>query len=159
MDSEKINPTQKISVKRKDEVIGEYVPPQIVSLLETGHLQNADLCFDLKSGGWIPIRAFLRRRRIPGYSHKRGRNLVGPTRGSRRWRRARSKLTYKLLLGFFTMALASGAVFWWGKTAEDIEGLKISLANAEAANAEWKQKYENVLFAAREVASNDLVRG
>ena len=158
MNSEKINPTQKISVKRNGEVIGDYVPPQMVSLLENGHLQNADLCFDLKSGGWIPIRAFLRRRRIPGYPPKRSRNFVGPTHRSRR-RRARRKLTLRLLLGFFTMALASGAVFWLGKSAEEIEGLKISLANAEALNGEWKQKYENALFAAREVASNDLVRG
>ena len=159
MNSKKINPTQKISVKRNGEVIGDYVPPQMVSLLENGHLQNADLCFDLKSGGWIPIRAFLRRRRIPGYPPKRSRNFVGPTHRSRRRRRARRKLTLRLLLGFFTMALASGAVFWLGKSAEEIEGLKISLANAEALNGEWKQKYENALFAAREVASNDLVRG
>ena len=159
MDFQKLNPTQKVSVKRKDEVIGEYLPPQMVSLLETGHLQNADLCFDLKSGKWLPIRAFLRRGRIPGYSHKRGGNLPASTRGSRRRRRARRRLALRLLLAFFTMALASGAVFWWGKTAEEIEGLNISLATAEAANAEWKQKYENVLFAAREVSANDLVRG
>jgi hypothetical protein len=159
MDSEKINPTQKISVKRKDEVLGEYLPSQMVSLLETGFLQNADLCFDLKSGKWIPIRALLRRKKIPGFARKPGRNLLGSARGSRRRRRARSRLTFRLLLGFFTMALASAAVFWWGKTAEEIEGLKIRLSNAEAANAEWKHKYENVLFAAREVSSNDLVRG
>ena len=159
MDSEKTNPTQKISVKRQGEIIGEYLPSQMISLIENSHLRNADLCFDSRSGGWIPIRAFLRRRRIPGYPPKPGRNLGGPTRGSRRRRRARRKLTFKLLLGFFTMALASGAVFWWGKTAEDIEGLKISLANAESATAEWKQKYENVLFSAREVVSNDMIRG
>ena len=57
------------------------------------------------------------------------------------------------------MTLASGAIFWSNKTFSEIDGLKTSLASAEAANAEWKQKYENVLFAAREVASNDLVRG
>jgi hypothetical protein len=150
---------QKVSVKRKEEIIGEYLPPQMVSLLETGHLQNSDLCFDLKSGKWIPIRALLRRKRIPGYARRPGRNLLGSVRGSRRRQRARRRLTFRLLLGFFTMALASAAVFWWGKTTEEIEGLKISLANADAANLEWKHKYENVLFAAREVSSNDLVRG
>jgi len=159
MDSQKTDLNKKVSVKRKDEVIGEYLPLQMGSLLETGHLQNADLCFDLKSGQWIPIRAFLRRRRIPGYSRSGGRNFLGSQRGNRQRQRARSRLTFRLLLGFFTMALASGAVFWWGKTAEEIEVLKIAIANAEAANSEWKQKYENVLFAAREVAANDLVRG
>jgi len=159
MDSQKTDPDKKIAVKRNDEVIGEYHPLQMGSLLETGHLKNADLCFDLKSGQWVPLRAFLRRRRIPGYSRGEGRSLLGSQRGNRQQRRDRRRLIFKLLIGLFTMALATGAVLWWGKTVEDIEVLKIAIANAEAANSEWKQKYENVLFAAREVASNDLVRG
>ncbi len=159
MDSQKADPNKKVSVKRNDEVIGEYLPLQMGSLLETGHLNSADLCFDLKSEKWIPVSAFLRSRRIPGYSREEGKNLLGSQRGNRQQRRDRRRLTFKLLLGFFTMALATGAVLWWGKTTEEIEVLKIAIANAEAENSEWKQKYENVLFAAREVASNDLVRG
>jgi len=64
-----------------------------------------------------------------------------------------------LLLGFFVAAVAFGAVLWSNKMSGEIGGLKAGLVKAAAENLEWKQKYENVLFAARDVASNDLVRG
>ena len=38
-------------------------------------------------------------------------------------------------------------------------GLKTQLELAESANANLKQKYQSLLFAAREVAASDLVRG
>ena len=146
MDSLKADPAQKISVKRNGKILGEYPPQEIGSLFETGHLKEQDLYFDPKSGEWLPVNDLLRRER--------------PSR-SRSGRRERSGKTLKrrLLLFFAAFAVVLGAVIWESKTSAEIDSLKASLAKAAADNLEWKQKFENVLFAAREVASNDLVRG
>jgi len=155
MDSFTANPTGNVTVKRNGKILGEYHPLQIGSLLETGHFQKGDLCLDRETSSWISIRAFLRKTRA---SRRRVKDIPDSPRG-RRKRRAGRRIAQKLLLGFFALALASGAIFWSKKTGEEIDGLKVSLSGAEAASGVWKQKYENVLFAAREVASNDLVRG
>ena len=146
MDSKKTDPVLKISVKRDGQILDEYPPQEIGSLYETGHLKEKDLCLDPESGEWIPLRDFLRNAR--------------PSRGrGRRRGRARRGLRLNLLLFFFVFAVILGVVAWESKTSAEIDGLKASLAKTAAENLEWKQKFENVLFAAREVASNDLVRG
>jgi hypothetical protein len=150
------NKTPRISVSRNAKVLGEYHPLQMGSLIETGHLQNEDLCLDPESSQWIPISEFMLR--IPEYSPKHSAETTPPAIAeSRQGDRKISGII--LLLGFIALIAAWGALFWSGKISAEIDDLKTRLAKAEAATSEWKQKYENVLFAAREVASNDLVRG
>jgi hypothetical protein len=146
----------RISVFRNDKVIGEYHPLQMGSLLDTGHLKNEDLCLDPESSQWIPIVEFIRR--IPEYSRKHLTEATAPAPGQMQ-EDGGKKTGWILALGCLAILTAWGAFFWSEKASVEIAGLKTRLANAEASNLEWKQKYEKVLFAAREVAASDLVRG
>ena len=159
MDSLRPNPNRKISVSRNEKVLGEYPVHEIGSLLETGHLQEDDLCCEPGGSARIPLKDFMRKERGPGSSSGSRREGSGSKRAGRRLRRARSRNSQILLPGIFSVAVALGAYLWVGKVSGENEELKARVLRSEAANLEWKQKYQNVLFAAREVASNDLVRG
>jgi len=140
-------------------VIGEYHPLQMGSLLETGHLQKADLCLDPETGEWVPLRGFLESGGVPGYSRNRDRQKAPATSGSRRADARARNAWVPWIIGFFALAVASGAVFWAWKTSAELGGLQTKLSRAEAANSEWEKKYRDILFAAREVAARDQVRG
>ena len=130
----------------------------MASLLETGHLQGDDYCLDPEHSQWVPIKDFISRGSVPDYVRKQGAEAETPARGSRRQRGGR-KLGW-VLLAFFAAALTIwGAIFWVGKLAQENAALQTRLELAEATNADLKQKYQSLLFAAREVAANDLVRG
>ncbi|MCX6968764.1 MAG: hypothetical protein NTV93_01245 [Verrucomicrobia bacterium] len=130
----------------------------MASLLETGHLQGDDRCLDPEHSKWVPIKDFIRRGSVPDYARKQGAEAETPARGSRRQRRGRKPGWF--LLAIFAAALTIwGAIFWAGKLSQENAALQTRLELAEATNADLKQKYQSLLFAAREVASNDLVRG
>ncbi|MFZ4774844.1 MAG: hypothetical protein ACOYM3_05755 [Terrimicrobiaceae bacterium] len=154
-----INKNPRISVKRSGAVIGEYHPLQMGSLLETGHLKREDLCLDSETGEWLPLRSFLEKGGVPGYSRQRETKTQTSTGGSRRSGSKDRRLWVPLMTGFFALAVASGAFFWSWKASSELAGMQARLTSAEAANAEWEKKYQNVLFAAREVAAKDQVRG
>lgn len=146
-------------MSRNGKALGDYPIREIGSLLETGHLQGGDLCRDPEGSAWVSLHDLMKRRAGQGGAKAGRENGSRPQGRERRQRRPRSRNTLLLLLGFFSAAVALGAYFWVGKTNGDNEDLKARLARSEAENLDWKQKYQNVLFAAREVASNDLVRG
>lgn len=159
MDPLSPNPNGKISVRRSEKILGEYPIQELGLLLETAHLQEDDLCGEPGGSTWIPLGDFIRKERGPGFSRSKRMAGSGSQREARRLRRVRSRNSWILLLGGFSAAVALGAYLWVGKVSGENEELKARLIRSEAANLEWKQKYQNVLFAAREVASNDLVRG
>lgn len=148
----------RVSVSRNGKVIGEYHPLQMGSLLETGHLKGDDYCLDPEHSKWVPIMEFIRRGSVPDYARKRGMESDSPTRVARR-QRSEGKPGWFLLLVFAAVPVIWGAIFWAGKLSQENAALQTRLGLAEAANADLKQKYQSLLFAAREVASNDLVRG
>jgi hypothetical protein len=130
----------------------------MASLLETGHLQGDDSCLDPEPSQWVPIKEFIRRGSVPDYARKHGAEAQTPARGSRRQRGGRKPGWF--LLAIFAAALTIwGAIFWFGKLSQENSALQTRLELAEATNADLKQKYQNLLFAAREVAASDLVRG
>lgn len=66
------------------------------------------------------------------------------------------------ILRFITLAslTVSAVAIVWAMTMSAVAwNLRASLDKERAANAEWEKKYQNVLFAAREVAESNLVRG
>lgn len=147
----------RISVSRNGKVIGEYHPLQMASLLETGHLQGDDYCLDAGSSQWVPIKEFIRRGSVPDYSRKHA-GAEAPARTQPR-RGEGTKLGWTLILIFAAALMIWGTIFWIGKLSEENAGLRAQLDLADTANTDLKQKYQSLLFAAREVASNDLVRG
>jgi len=159
MDPLTSNPTGKIRVSRSGKIIGEYPVHEIGSLLETGHFQDEDLCCEPGGSTWVSLKSFLRKESGPGGSSDSKSEGSGSQREKRRLRRARSRNFWILLSGIISAAVVLGAYLWVGKISGETEELKARLVRSEAANLEWKQKYQNVLFAAREVAANDLVRG
>lgn len=111
----------------------------------------------------MPLRRFLRGKGAPGYPKKQAeipltdpaKMETSPRSSSRRSRQTR-------ILRFITFAsLTSAAVaIVWAMTMSSVAwNLRTSLRKERAANSEWEKKYQNVLFAAREVAESNLVRG
>lgn len=137
-------------------MIGEYHPLQMGSLLETGHLKKEDTCLDPESGEWVSLRAFLEKGGVPGYA--RQRSPQAPPTSRRAESRARHAWV-PWMIGFFALAVMSAAFFWTWRISSESASLRAKLSAAEAANSEWEKKYQNVLFAAREVAAKDQVRG
>lgn len=150
------NKNPRVSIKRDGAVIGEYHPLQMGSLLETGHLQKDDLCLDPDTGEWVSLRAFLEKGGVPGYA--RSRSPQASTASRRAEARARHAWV-PWMIGFFALAAMSAAFFWSSRMSSESASLRAKLSAAEAANSEWEKKYQNVLFAAREVAAKDQVRG
>lgn len=148
----------RISVSRDGKVIGEYHPLQMASLLETGHLRGDDRCLEPEHSQWIPVKEFISRGSVPEYARKHGAEADSPAQGSRRHRSGRN-LSWILLTIFAAALTIWGAIFWAGKLSQENAALQTRLELSEATNADLKQKYQSLLFAAREVASNDLVRG
>lgn len=149
----------RVSVRRSDKVLGEYHPLQMGSLLETGHLKKDDLCLDPETQSWIPIQEFLKNKAVPGYSRPRSRKRDSLSPETRRLRAREQRSSIPWLLALFAMAIAMGTGFLTWKMSKEIEGLKQSIAEGEAKNSALEEKYQRVLFAAREVAESDLVRG
>ena len=158
----------RVSVSRKNILIGEYDLLQLGSLLETGHLRRDDLCRDPKTNELVPLRKFLYRVKIPGFSGKRtanapdegllqGMNLRPENLSRRRKRRRRARTRWMIPL--VALVVAAGAALWAIKMSDEVMGLEKSLALGQAENSELKQKFQNVLFAAREVAASDQARG
>jgi len=153
----------RVSVSRKDKLIGEYNLLQLGSLLETGYLLRDDLCRDPKTNETVPLRKFLDSVGTPGFSRKPGGKMDVPDgpnhRSESRRRGGNKKQRARILQLILVVALAIAAALWVMKTFAEVTSLKQSLAKAEAENSELKQKYQNVLFAAREVAATGQVRG
>lgn len=149
----------RVSVRRNDKVLGEYHPLQMGSLLETGHLNKEDLCLDPDTQDWIPLKEFLKNNAVPGYSRPRSRRSESNSPEARRLKALEQRTWIPWLLALFAMAIAMGTGFLTWKMSKEIEGLKQNIAEAEAKNSDLEEKYQHVLFASREVAASDLVRG
>jgi len=152
----------RVSLSRKGQAIGEYEPRELPSLLETGFLQEDDLCLEPKTTKLVPLWRFLRGECAPGYPNKKAEipstdpaNPTAPRRGNNKSRRVR---VFRLI----TLASLTGAAvaIVWAMTMSAVAwNLRSSLGKERAANSEWEKKYQNVLFAAREVADSGQVRG
>lgn len=150
--------TPRVLLSREGKVLGEYHLLQVGSMLETGHLKNDDLCFDPGSNEWIPIRRFLQRTSVPEYARHSQRESANPSPTSKP-EQENSLAWLPWLVAFFSLAAATAAVFWSLRLSSEIADLKTGLTKADAASAELRQQYQALLFAAREVAAKDVVRG
>ncbi len=143
------------TVAREGNVFGEYPVLQIPSLLETGHLRDGDTCLDEEAGEWVPIKTFLQR--VPSYAKP---SAPAEPEKSHFFMDMPSWLS---VLPWFLFLSTLGAAIFLSETAwkqrDEIADLHSRLSAAEATNAEAKEKYHKVLFASRDVASRDLVRG
>ncbi len=146
----------RVNISRDGKTLAEYSLLQLPSLLETGHLKEGDLCLDSATEKWVPIREFMRT--IPDYSRRRGTPLVETEREGRfsstrsinwiPWAIATVVLVTAIPLGFLSVALQ-----------QEVAVLKDRVASAEAESTRWQSEYNKVLFAASEVAPEDVVRG
>jgi hypothetical protein len=145
----------RVSVARAGKVLGEYAVLQLPSLFETGHLSDSDCCLDEKCNEWIPLGDFLQR--VPGYS-KRSRQAAPNESPRSRGKTNRPPVAaWVVVFGALVLSFFLGLLAW--KQQGEIAGLQARLSAAEATNAEAKEKYQKVLFASREVAESNLVRG
>ncbi len=154
----------RVQVARDGKVLAEYANLQLPSLLETGHLNPGDHCFDAEAQAWIPLEDYMKD--ISGFSRK-GRNSEPaesapaekqPARAEqeRSWQSAQ---VVPWLLAFFALAAAVGAgLFAWTQSAE-IATLRDRLATAEQAKAGLQKQYDEALLKERDLAPGDLVRG
>lgn len=145
----------KIPVSRLGELIGEYDLLQLGSLLDAARLRCDDLCLDPETSEWVPLRKFLESSGSPDCSRSTD---VQPGERPLAKRPNKAPWTPWLIAGF-AMILAAGGLLWSMLLSFDTAGLKTNLANTQAENSALKQKYHDVLFAAREVAASDQVRG
>jgi hypothetical protein len=153
------NPTRKIPVQRNGQLLGEYPLRELGSMLETGSLKIKDLCQNPDTGEWHAITNFLTSFKLDGPSRHLGRSASDPRRPGKIAPPSRLIWGTLLLLVFLSLGAALAAAAWAMKASTENADLQSQLAAANAANAEWQKKYQNVLFAAREVAASDLVRG
>jgi hypothetical protein len=145
----------RVVVSRNEKILGEYHPFQMASLIETGHLRSDDECLDPETEAWVPLWIFLKGVTIPGSIGDRDRAI--PMLDDDSPDELPAWIAWLIALVCLVAALGMG--LWGWMAHEENSGLKKSLASAETASSEWKQKYQNVLFAAREIAASDLVRG
>lgn len=149
----------RVQISRGNTLLGEYHPLQIGSLLETGFLKETDLCLKHESTEWIPLKTFLENVDIPGFSRTIGEDEPLFIEDDPSLQPAATHNWIAWVVAALALAAALGAGLWAWKVSQDQTSLTAAIARSEAANAELKKQYQNVLFAARETASNDLVRG
>lgn len=151
----------RVQVKRGDKALSAYSTLQLPSLLETGHLRADDQCLDAESGEWVPLEEFL-----SGFTvfSKRGTPLAAhaeppaPSSGQRSHEIPVRRSAAWILAALAVAAAVGTALYAWTQH-DEITSLRTRLAAAEETNQGWQQKYHALLFAAREVASQDMVRG
>lgn len=147
-----------MTVARKGKVLGKFSLLQLPSLIETGYLSEDDHYLDAVTGDWIPLKDCLGD--IPGYARRSSRKISAPPQkeippGLKPFR---VPPTF-WIAGLAALLLAAGASVWAWIQWNEAAALRLRLAAAETTNREWKEKYHQILFAAREVAAHDLVRG
>jgi hypothetical protein len=146
----------KVMVARDGKSLGEYPMPQLPVRLAAGHLMPDDFCLDPETNRWIPVSDMVAK--IPSYA-KHARAAADPEAGydiNQPPKDLRIPAILLILL-LLTAAFFSGIAAW--RFQQDAQGLAERLAKAEAETAEWKEKFQKVLFAAREVADTGTVRG
>lgn len=143
----------RVQVAREGKALSEYATLQLPSLLETGHLRADDQCLDAGSGEWVPLEDFLAG--FTGFS-KRGTPLTAEDEPSSE--RSAGGFAPWIFSALAVAAAAGTGLYAWTQH-DEIASLRSRLAAAEQTNQGWQQKYHQVLFAAREVASEDTVRG
>lgn len=155
------NNASRVSLSRKGIVIGEYEPRELPSLLETGFLQDDDLCLDPKTKKLVPLRRFLRGEGAPGFPGKKAEIPQPDPADSQARRQSRRSRRVRLFrfISLASLTISAVAIVWAMTMSAVAWNLRSSLGKEQAANAEWEKKYQNVLFAAREVAESNLVRG
>ncbi len=155
MDS--LDSNKKIAILRNGQPLGEYPLRELTSLLETGALKIKDQCYDPESKELRTLPDFLSRVKISGSTRSSEatelwQENLEENNHRRAWAGAISLL-------FLTFAVVLGATLWIGQLSAENTQLRDRLARAETGKEEMKKAWQDVMFAAREVASSDLVRG
>ena len=153
-----------VTVSRGGRLIGRYDPLELGSLLETGHLQHDDLCLDPKTNGLVPLQTYLgsvETRDVSPGSEAKAPAPDKATARSKGLRRRRKRLHFHTLRWALiaAIAIAVGTTCWAMMISTDVTNLQKYLDKADAENSELKKKYQNVLFAARDVTTSDEIRG
>lgn len=151
-----------VSVQRSGKSIGAYPPGQLVSLSETGQLADTDLCFDAAADKWVPLPDFLAGIDVPKYAAAKPM----PREEADDQPEEKDAFDFRFLAVLsgwiaFLLALAGLAGMGFllvGKNAE-IAGLKNLLAARDGALAEKEKEYQRLVFAGREIAEKEIVRG
>lgn len=150
------NKNLRVPIRRDEKVLDEFHPLQLRSLLETGYLRSSDECFDIEAQKWIPIEEFIQSGEIPVYEQKVADGSYTPTPEPEDTGRLLA-IAWSLAAVSLVLAIAGG--LWALKVTYDARTTTEHLAKAEARIAEITQKYNDVLFAASEIAPPDTVRG
>lgn len=149
----------RIKVQRNGKDAGEYRLEQIFSLSETGHLSSSDMCYDEAKAEWIPVPEFLATVNVPKYAAgtpATEEDLLNPDE-------IPPQHPLAIISGWiaFLLAIAAliGVIFWSFGKDKNIAKLKQTITVLEQKLAEKNTEYQRLLFASREVAEPNVVRG
>lgn len=126
-------------------------------MFETGALEDGDTCRIKDDDPWIPIGDHIRS--LPKFHWNRIRmgKQAGPSKRPLRKRSRAIRVAW--IAASAAMFLAGCAwILAWTRSNEILQ-LRDRLSRTDAANTVLQEKYHQVLFAAREVAASDLIRG
>lgn len=154
--------TSRIKVRRNDKDLGEYRLEQIQSLFDTGHFSSEEECYDERQAKWVPISDFLVSVEVPQYATgtpatEEDLEDAGLTSN------VPQVHPMAMLSGWiaFLLAIAAlvGVIVWtFGKQGE-IAALKQKVGDLEKELAAKNTEYQRLLFASREIAEPNVVRG